>query len=389
MRLQARRWWVSIHKWIGITFGILFLFEAITGCILVYQHEISEALDTPLRVSGPPVTVLTSVDQAIAAARAIDPGARPTLIALPGSNPDRAYRILQSSGERGRPREVWVDPVTGLATTDHRRPVQAVLDFVWTLHKRLATPFFGDLLVAISGLILVVSTISGIVLWWPRTGKWAQALTVKRGAKLPRFTFDLHRVAGILLAAMCLLWGISGTYMLRPSWITGWLPTAWQPINEQSAAGAGRNAKKPKPAPLTTPLLPPATPSAILSLAAKAVPGSSPLFLFPPRDIQDCKWRVRVERSNDLVRYIGSTNVMVDACNRKVLATIDERGDTASNVFYWLRPLHSGEAFGAPGKLLVLVLGVVFAKLGVTGILLWWIRKRARSQSRHRLFRDF
>jgi uncharacterized iron-regulated membrane protein len=33
------------HKWIGL--GFLFLLEATTGCILVFQHEISASLNIP------------------------------------------------------------------------------------------------------------------------------------------------------------------------------------------------------------------------------------------------------------------------------------------------------------------------------------------------------
>lgn len=372
MQPSARRKWVSVHKWIGITMGILFLFEALTGCLLVYQHELSALLDRPLSPSGPAATISVPLDKALAAAADFDPAGRPALIGMPSSNPDHAYHIVHAMPGGKDTRDIWVDPATGTASTGHRRPVQDVLDVIWSLHKRLAIPLVGDLLIAISGLVLTASTVSGLVLWWPRNGKWRHALSIKRGASLPRLTFDLHKVLGACLAAMCLLWGISGTYMIQPRWITGWLPSSMQPQNERSIDALTRGRETGRDGEDV------ASAQTIAGIATTTVPGGEALFLFAPSRPADCLWRVRIGRPDDLVRYVGSATVVVNACSRKVRGTVDERGNGASRFFYWLRPLHSGEALGVIGQFIVIWAGIGFSALGVSGLLLWWLRRRAR-----------
>ena len=76
----------------------------------------------------------------------------------------------------------------------------------------------------------------------------------------------------------------------------------------------------------------------------------------------------------------GDTNVYVSMTDGSVLDTRSLFGTTAGDAFLgWQRPLHTGEVFGVPGKLLVLVLGLVPVFLGATGIYLWlWRKLRAR-----------
>ena len=69
---------------------------------------------------------------------------------------------------------------------------------------------------------------------------------------------------------------------------------------------------------------------------------------------------------------------MGEACTGTITGINDERGDVSSRIFYWLRPLHSGEAFGIVGKIVVLILGLAFLAIGIAGIYLWWIRRGAR-----------
>ncbi|KQO05135.1 PepSY-associated TM helix domain-containing protein [Sphingomonas sp. Leaf242] len=368
---RGRRIWLKIHKWIGLSFGFLFVFEAVTGCILVFQHEISDAFDAPYAAVGAPVGV--GVDRAVALARAANGGGDLALVGLPASNADHAYRVLIASQDHTT-RELFVDPSSGRVDRDHQRPVGAVLKFIWTLHKRLAVPLAGDLLIAVSGLVLVLSTVSGLVLWWPKPGKWRKALAIKKNATLPRLTFDLHRVLGAVLAVMCLLWGISGTYMIRPSWIVGLLPIDTRPRNEQTV----RTAPPAKAEPINTHQ--PLSPTAIARLASQ-VPGTTGTYLFSPEDPTDCAWQVRLSRPDDRVRYVGSATVTVNACTGTITGINDERGDVSSRIFYWLRPLHSGEAFGIVGKIVVLILGLAFLAIGIAGIYLWWIRRGARKLS--------
>jgi len=41
-------------------------------------------------------------------------------------------------------------------------------------------------------------------------------------------------------------------------------------------------------------------------------------------------------------------------------------------------PLHSGRILGLPGRILISVMGIVVAALSVTGVVIWYRKRRAR-----------
>ena len=73
-------------------------------------------------------------------------------------------------------------------------------------------------------------------------------------------------------------------------------------------------------------------------------------------------------------------NVGVDQYTGQVLQVQDRAAFTAGERFLeWLFPLHSGEAFGAIGRPLTLLIGVVPLALFVTGFLRWRQKRRGRA----------
>ncbi|MBM3625505.1 MAG: PepSY domain-containing protein, partial [Alphaproteobacteria bacterium] len=77
-----------------------------------------------------------------------------------------------------------------------------------------------------------------------------------------------------------------------------------------------------------------------------------------------------------------SRNVSVDQYSGELLQVQDRNGFTAGEKFLeWLFPLHSGEAFGAIGRSVVLAIGLTPLVLYVTGFLRWRQKRRARRRA--------
>ncbi|WP_038382710.1 PepSY domain-containing protein, partial [Bradyrhizobium elkanii] len=56
---------------------------------------------------------------------------------------------------------------------------------------------------------------------------------------------------------------------------------------------------------------------------------------------------------------------------------------TAADVFVQMQfPLHSGRIAGLPGRILISLMGLVVAALSVTGVVIWWRKRRARIGAR-------
>lgn len=59
-----------------------------------------------------------------------------------------------------------------------------------------------------------------------------------------------------------------------------------------------------------------------------------------------------------------------------------ESGSPGDRFIEWLFPLHTGQAFGRPGRILICVSGLLVALLSITGIVIWWLRRPKSPRAR-------
>ena len=86
-----------------------------------------------------------------------------------------------------------------------------------TIHEYLMLP--GHIGLPLVGWMAVAMTfmgLSGLILWWPRKGRWMSAFLVRRGARGLRLHLDLHHAAGIWGSVLFLILSISGIYLAFP-----------------------------------------------------------------------------------------------------------------------------------------------------------------------------
>ena len=95
------------------------------------------------------------------------------------------------------------------------------------------------------------------------------------------------------------------------------------------------------------------------------------------------------KRADDEV-YRSETKrlVAVDQYTGRILQIQDPHEFTAGERFLeWQFPLHTGEAFGDAGRVLIFVMGFVPALLYLTGVIRWLQKRRARSRPRRSMGR--
>ncbi|RTL25825.1 MAG: PepSY domain-containing protein, partial [Rhodocyclaceae bacterium] len=91
---------------------------------------------------------------------------------------------------------------------------------------------------------------------------------------------------------------------------------------------------------------------------------------------------VRFHQPGEPGRRFPRSKVWLDPSDGHVLAVRDPLRESAGDGFLaWMHPLHNGEAFGLPGRILACVAGLLPALLFVTGWLRWRHKVRARSAS--------
>jgi uncharacterized iron-regulated membrane protein len=91
-------------------------------------------------------------------------------------------------------------------------------------------------------------------------------------------------------------------------------------------------------------------------------------------------FRYRVQSDRDVRETGGSTAVWFDAATGALRGTYVPTGQALGDtVTTWLLTLHMAAVWGLPFKVFVTVVGIVVAVLGVTGVVIWWRKRRGRA----------
>lgn len=370
----------TVHLWTGLIFGTILVLQGLTGAALSWVHELDALLNPgllhvappPAMREGEPLRVRPAQAQAVHDLLAADARyGKPSMLMLP----ERAGEVYVAWYRPGKPasnweqavtRQVMVDPAN-LAVLGERNWGEAGLSrplLVPTLfhfHRYLLSGEAGKVVIAVQGVALALMTLTGIVIWWPRMTRSAivHALSVRFGGSWPRLSFQLHRSAGALCAPPLLFMAFSGVHFNMPAWVAPLVGTVAtvtpndKPVNRSSTA----------------------LPALSLAEAMAAAQARYPearvgRVNFPAGASQP--WEVRVRQPGELRQGPGATRISIDARDGSVLRVADPlRGAGGDRFLAALFPLHSGEAFGAAGKLFISLLGLTPLAFFVTGIVVW------------------
>lgn len=370
----------TVHLWAGLIFGTILVLQGLTGTVIGWRHELDAWLNPGLLQVAPPAGVVAGTEArpapaqvaAVAARLAGDPAyGRPDTLFLPEVHGDvyvAWYRPEKpdSSWTQGVTRQVMVDPAN-LAVLGERNWGEAglsrplLMPTLFHLHRYLMAGDAGKLVIAVQGVALLVLTLTGIVVWWPKmtlSAFW-HAITVRRGSNWPKFNFQLHRAAGFYTAPVLLVLAFSGVYFNAPDWVTPAI---------RAVAPLSKNEKAVNASPKDAPRIDAG--AAMAAAQARYPEGRVSRIGMPSKPEQP--YEVRVRQPGELRHGAGATRVSVDAGNGVVLRSIDpltaRGGDWFVSTLY---PLHTGEAFGTPGRVVISIAGLTPLLFFITGLVVW------------------
>jgi uncharacterized iron-regulated membrane protein len=371
---SPRRLWLRLHRWTGLAVGAWFVLLGLTGSILLFEEPLDRWINPEL-LKSPGCARSIPIEQLLAVAESHFPRAKIERLRLPAS-PSDVYRLRlrEDAGRRvGSPRtEATFSPCDGklLGT----RPAESVgldraraLYTVYDLHKRALLGTTGTDLVGIVGLLFLAAVVKGIYLALPRSAAgWRQVVAIKRRAGLTRVAFDVHRSTGAVLAPLLLLSIVTGVTLVYPDYARDVVslfsrvaPFPTVPWRERNAASAPDLAT-------------------IMSQVERAYPDDRVTEIrFPARAISGYLFYLR--RNADVYR-LGDTLVWIHPDTGELLLERSDRSRSAGETFmHWLFPLHSGTAFGTPGKIVMFAVGISPLVLLASGTYVW-VRKRRASR---------
>lgn len=355
---------VKLHLWLGLTLGLLWAVQGLTGAALVFHRE-ADRWANPERVgsAGP----MASMDGLVAAATAAG-GAMPKRISIVDTSADLVMADLD--GVDGHPRQLFLDAATarvlGERAYEPATPGDgATSRFLYNLHERLTAGETGETIVGASGLLLFSSLALGLWIGWPRV--WRGVARVGAWRSRPQQLYGWHRLVGLAAGFALLLIVPGGIYMIFS-----------EPIRKTAASVVPHKLPF-KPARLAAGA--PAAwiaPQVALATAQARFPDAGFVRLGLP-SAKAPVYAVRLRQADEVRAWSGTSSVTVDARSGAVLDIYDPLTAPLSNrIADAAFSIHNGEIGGPVGRGLVLLAGLSLPTFYVTGVWLWFAKRRRR-----------
>jgi uncharacterized iron-regulated membrane protein len=354
-----------VHLCAGLAAAPLLLALGLTGSFLVFEYPLDHLFHPDLAYVQPAPEPLP-LDALLASVRSTYPTAKILTFALSPSSPapDLAYSAQVQLPQRADPSTVFVNQYTGrvLGKIDGMSFATAVHEF----HTDMLLGDRGAFIMMLIASLLILLSLSGIVLWWPR-----KILTVRWTASGRRINFDLHNAIGFYSFVFLLLFGVTGVVV---HWQSKWLPMA---NNALHLPDAEPDLTIAPPGPSARAILLEAT----AALARLAIPEARLTQINMPgtRGVYRA-WLKYPEDGTPL----GRSFVLVNAYSGAVVYTRNARTVGVPTRFFreWNREVHTGDLLGWPTRILACLTSLMLSVLAVTGPLFWWRRPRALQASK-------
>lgn len=316
------------HRRIALGLAPFLLLQALTGLLLLIPSPAARVTQGP---ALPPSALIAGAERAA-------PGFRPFRLDYP---PHDAV-VARMSDAQGQQLFIRIDPATARVLDQGslwHDPWRMALEW----HNSLFSGPLGSTIVAMEALGLLLLAISGLIFWWPSKGRLRQGLSIP--ARAPkRLKLRLwHRSTGVLASALLAMMAITGILLVWPLIV----PPGGSPVRTD-------------PAPAI---------DLAYARAAAALPGQ------PLRDI-------RLAPSGHAVFHFAAKSR-----NHWDLDTVTLEPDpsityAADAPALWMRllPLHTGDALGIAGQVLIALLAFSLLFLIISGVIAWNRARKGKSK---------
>nr|WP_295871727.1 PepSY-associated TM helix domain-containing protein [uncultured Chitinophaga sp.] len=383
-----------IHLYLGLAAGLVITISCLTGAVLVFEKELTEAFNHS-RYYVQPEKERLPLDQIAEMVKQQVPGAGISRIQV-YADPSRSLAVQLDEGKKdGKNKEVrgegkkeagkemtpaagkaakaggkeqkkskgrtaFVNPYTGKVIELYSYQKTFYYQ-VFSLHRWLLAGDTGKMITGASTLIFLFILITGIVLWWPKTRKiLQQRLKVKWDGGWKRLNHDMHVVLGFYVCIFLFVSVFTGL-----TWSYEW-------FNKGLFAVLGAS---PKPMESPASVVVPETTGNISYEAALAqvkqqAPDAQYYAVAMPKD-KEASIQVTLLPAGAL-NEAATTSYYLDQFSGKVLKsqTFSER-NLGQKVRGMIKPLHTGSIFGLPSKIFALLLALLGATFPTTGTILW------------------
>ncbi|HEV2484729.1 MAG TPA: PepSY-associated TM helix domain-containing protein [Terracidiphilus sp.] len=348
---------INLHLYVGLVAALFLVMLSVSGAIIAFEDELNRAFHPEL-TNVKPMSQPLNWDVFRARVEMQSPGWKVIRFYFP-DRPDRSTYIRLRSIATHRIRHIYVNQYTGAvlgSTEDGSNWIIKVHD----LHVNLLTGKVGNRAVTWSTCGLLVLSLSGIVLWWPR-----KVFRFQAGASLPRLNRDLHYSVGFWSFFAMFAFAITG---LGLHYQTGKLLDLLNTANTaKTMPGHGTSIE------------------GMLTTAREALPGTAiPRLLLPEKKGDPV---FIYQRFPEDKTPAGRSFTTIDPNTGAVLSEGSSRTAPLMQtaLVQWTREIHTGALLGLPTQILAAGFALLLSVLALTGPLIWLNKLRAAAQGRKAL----
>jgi uncharacterized iron-regulated membrane protein len=346
-KVKLRNLWFSVHKWIGLLLALLIIPIGVTGSALVWHDWLDEQLNPDrYAVSGPATLpparyaeaaqAVLGADKRIASLRYPEGGHGPVVVTSVPATPPKDQ--LQRTN-------VYLDGPTA-RVLDQAGGNEGVVRVLHVLHGSLMVPGVGRQIVGWVGVAMLVSSLTGLWLWWPLTGSFRRGLRWKRR---PQFDANLHHQTGFWVCVPLAMLSFTGAWISFPAFFG---PMVGEKPQQRSA---------------------PAVPVAATALTvndAALKAGAQPVSITWPTS-KSPVWKVALDK--------GEAEI-ADATG-----AVTRKPPRPETIARKMRRWHDGTGMGPVWQVIIFLGGIIPAVLAITGITMWVNSRKWRRRPAPRL----
>lgn len=383
MTAAALRAWAWIHKWTSLVCTLFMLVLCVSGLPLIFFEEIDHAAGGAITSPVMPAeTPRAALDAVVRAAVVQHPGKLPLYVFADPHDVNLWLVKLDDrvGGDESRAVFAAIDARTAKVLGT---PVfnEGVMHFLYRLHVDWFAGQAGRLFLGAMGLLLVLSIVSGVVLYAPFMRRLDFA-TVRQDRSPQVRWLDLHNLLGIVTLAWALVVGATGIIntwadLILQAWQAEQM-AALRSLPQAPGAKAGNKAESGG-----APAVPPPAEGAIqraVDLALSTQPGRRIHLLAFPGTLLATPGHFALQTTGNTALTAKLTEpVLIDAITGQLTQAAPRPWTvTALQVS---QPLHFGDYGALPLKLIWALLDVITIVVLWSGLVLWW-RKRRRNAPR-------
>lgn len=387
-----KKFWRNVHLYLGIVAGFIFFIECLSGCLLVFEDEITElTYSHRFYVNEGPSPRLAIDELAKLIGVQISPKEKITAFTV-YANPKRTVEVSLKKKEKpaekgtakaGNPRKaagdlLYVNPYTG-AIAARVNPAEATFfKTMLKIHQTLLLNDIGKTILGTSTFVVLVIIITGIILWWPKNKAILKSrLKLKTKGSWKRLNHDLHVVLGFYCSFFLLIFLVTSL-----PWSFKWANEALYTLTNSKPAkketikleekGEGRESMTWQKLFEIAQKRLPAAPSWRLSYQAGAI--AEPIQVSSP--------------STTVLHRNGFDQLAINPYSGAIMQeSKHDQSPGGWQLRRYMKPVHTGAIGGIPTKLIAFVVCLISVSFPITGIILWLnrLRKKEKRKKKNKL----